>query len=77
MSGRRRALLVLAERNDSVWKSFRNFPGVAVTTAADLCAHDVVSGGLVIAEKAAMDALATRLGKANTTKAVAASGGVS
>lgn len=58
----RRALVVLAEHKELVWKSFRNFPGVAVRTAADLCAHDVVNGGLLIVERAAMDALAARVG---------------
>jgi large subunit ribosomal protein L4 len=58
----RRALVVLAEPNASVWKSFRNFPGVEVRTALELCAHDVINGGLVLAEAAALDALATRVG---------------
>jgi large subunit ribosomal protein L4 len=59
----RRATVVLAERNENVWKSFRNFPGVQVRVASDLCAHDVVAGGLILAEGAAMDALAARVGK--------------
>ena len=58
----KRALIVLADRNQNVWKSFRNFPGVAVRTAAELCAFDVVSGGLVVAESGAMDALVGRVG---------------
>jgi large subunit ribosomal protein L4 len=58
----RRALLVLHAADDNVWKSFRNFPLVSVRTAAELCAHDVVNGGLVIAEKAALTALAERVG---------------
>ena len=58
----RRALVVLTEPNKNVWKSFRNFPGVEVRSAINLCAHDVVAGGLVIAESAAMEALAKRVG---------------
>ncbi len=58
----KRALIVLADRNPNVWKSFRNFRGVAVRTAAELCAFDVVSGGLVVAESGAMDALVGRVG---------------
>ncbi len=58
-----RALVILAEPRDVVWRSFRNFPGVVVRSAADLCAHDVVSSGLLIAEQAAMEALAARLGR--------------
>jgi large subunit ribosomal protein L4 len=59
----RRALLVLAQRNEALWKSFRNFPGILVRTAGELCAHDVVSGGLVIAEAPALELLVQRLGR--------------
>jgi large subunit ribosomal protein L4 len=59
----RRAVIVVAERDDNLWKSFRNFPNVSVKTAAELCAHDVVAGGLVIAESSAMDQLAARVGQ--------------
>jgi len=58
----RRVLVVLGERQENVWKSFRNFPGVIVRTADELCAYDVVAGGLVVAESSAMDALAARVG---------------
>jgi len=58
----RRALVVLDKADVNVWKSLRNFKGVTVKTAADLCAHDVVAGGLVVAEKGAMNALADRVG---------------
>jgi len=58
----RRTLVVLKEAAPIAWKSLRNFPGVRVRTAADLCAYDVVAGGLVVAESEAMDALATRVG---------------
>ncbi len=56
----RHALVVLAEPSETVWKSFRNFPGVSVRAAADLCAHDVAVGGTIIAEHAAMDRLASK-----------------
>jgi large subunit ribosomal protein L4 len=65
----RRALVVLAEPRDAAWRSFRNFPGVEVRTAADLCAHDVVAGGLLIVEPAAMDRLTERLGRAAASDA--------
>jgi large subunit ribosomal protein L4 len=71
----RRALIVLAEGNDAVWKSFRNFPGVSVRRAVDLCAHDVVTGGLVVAEEGALDALARRVGRKAGEAAAAAGGG--
>ena len=59
----RRALLVLSERNEPVYKSFRNFPGVTVRTADELCAFDVVAGGLMIAETGVLEKLAARVGQ--------------
>jgi large subunit ribosomal protein L4 len=59
----RRAIVVTAERNVNVWKSFRNFPGVNVRTALDVCAFDLVAGGLVVFEEAALAAVAERVGK--------------
>jgi len=58
----RRALIVLERPSENVLKSFRNFPGVEVRVAIDLCAHDVLNGGLVMAESKALDALAARVG---------------
>ena len=58
----KRACVVVAERDGNLWKSFRNFPRVVVRTAAELCAYDVVSGGTIIAERAAMDQLVGRVG---------------
>ena len=63
----RRALLVLNERDTNVYKSFRNFPGVEVRTADELCAFDVVAGGLVIAETGVLEKLAARVGTAGDT----------
>jgi len=59
----RRATIVLSAPDENVWKSFRNFQGVHVRVARDLCAHDVVAGGLIVAQDGAMDALAARVGK--------------
>lgn len=56
----KRALVILAERNENVWKSFRNFPGVEVRLAAEICAYEVIAGGTLIAEPAAMDQLAAK-----------------
>ncbi|MFT7676958.1 MAG: large subunit ribosomal protein L4 [Planctomycetota bacterium] len=58
----KRACVVVAERDDSLYRSFRNFPRVSVRTAAELCAMDVVAGGLIIAEAGAMELLTTRVG---------------
>jgi large subunit ribosomal protein L4 len=59
----RRALIVIAQHDDALWKSFRNFPGVAVRTADEVCAHDLVAGGLVIAQAAALEMLTLRVGR--------------
>jgi large subunit ribosomal protein L4 len=58
----RRALVVLDKPDANLWKSVRNFPGVRVRTAAELCAYDVVAGGLLVAERGAMNTLAARVG---------------
>lgn len=58
----RRAMIVLAKADENVWKSFRNFPGVQVRVASDLCTFDVVAGGLILAESAALDAVQARVG---------------
>ncbi len=60
----RRVLIVLAAPNENVWKSFRNFPEVQVRHAVELCAHDVIAGGQIWAESAALEALAARVGVA-------------
>ncbi len=56
----RYALVILADRNENVWKSFRNFPGVQVRLASEICAYEVIAGGTLIAENAAMDQLAAK-----------------
>ena len=54
--------MILTEPDVTVWKSFRNFPGVVIKPAIDVCAYDVVAGGLLIVEQAAMEALSKRVG---------------
>lgn len=63
----RKALFVLGERNEILWKSLRNFPGVQMRIAAELNALDVINGGLIVAEKSAMDALQKRVGVKEVT----------
>jgi len=60
----RRACVVITERNENLYKSFRNFPRVEVRIAAELCAFDVVNGGTIIAEQGALDHLSARVGQA-------------
>jgi large subunit ribosomal protein L4 len=57
----KRALIVLNEANENVLKSFRNFPKVDIRIASDLCAFDVVNGGLVITESGVLEQVAARL----------------
>ena len=58
----RRTLLVVSEREENMWKSFRNFPGISVRTADELCAWDVAHCTIMVAESSAMDSLAGRVG---------------
>ena len=62
----RRAVIVTPERDDALYKSFRNFPGVIVRTADELCAMDVVAGGLIVADGKALETVGQRV--ARTTK---------
>ncbi len=64
----RRALIVLEKYDEALWKSFRNFPGVAVRVADEICAHDLVAGGLVIAQSGALEKLTRRVGRAGGTE---------
>ena len=63
----RRVLFVLGARNESFWKSARNFPGVQVRMAGEVSALDVLQATLIVTEQDALDALAARVQK--TTKA--------
>ena len=54
---------MITERNENLYKSFRNFPRVEVRIAAELCAYDVVNGGTIIAEQGALDHLSARVGR--------------
>ena len=57
----KRAVIVLNEANENIYKSFRNFPKVEIRIAADLCTYDVVNGGLVIAESGVLEQVAARV----------------
>jgi large subunit ribosomal protein L4 len=59
----RRTLIVINEPDQSLWKSFRNFPGVSVRTADEVCAHDLVAASLVVAQGPALEKLTRRVGR--------------
>ena len=63
----RRALIVIAKADENLWKSFRNFPGVQVRVASDVCTFDVVSGGLIVTESAALEMIQERVAFDKTT----------
>ena len=67
LGGPRRALIVIEKHDEGLWQSFRNFPGVNVRTADEVCAHDLVAASLVIAQAAAMDKLTARVGRQGVT----------
>ncbi len=77
----RRATIVLSQHDVNVWKSFRNFSGVKVRTANDLCAYDVLAGGTLITAAGAMEMIQERVArvgkdsKHKATKAAAKSNG--
>ena len=54
-------LIVLAERDDNVWKSVRNIPGTTCRTAAEVNAYDVLSHRTVLLTDASFQALRERL----------------
>ncbi|MFT5058466.1 MAG: large subunit ribosomal protein L4 [Planctomycetota bacterium] len=64
----RRACIVIEDYDVNIYKSFRNFPGVNIRTADDLCALDVIGGGLIVAQQSALDKVATRVGQSATSR---------
>lgn len=64
----RRACIVIENYDVNVYKSFRNFPGVLIRSADDLCALDVIGGGLIVAEQSALDKVAARVGQSATSR---------
>jgi large subunit ribosomal protein L4 len=54
-------LVITADRNENVWKSFRNFPKVTICSAADTNAHSLLAHKWVLAEEGALDVIVGRL----------------
>jgi large subunit ribosomal protein L4 len=70
----RQVLLITRAHDQNVWKSFRNFPHLLVRPADDLCAHDVLSSRVVLAEEGALEAVARRVGVAAAGAAESSTG---
>lgn len=60
----RTCLVVLPERDENVWKSCRNVPGVSVRTAAEVNAYDVLSHRTVLVTPRSFELLRERVGPA-------------
>ena len=56
-------LLVLPEKNDSVWRSARNIPGVTVLPVEGLNVYDVLKHQNLALTKDAVEKVAERLGR--------------
>lgn len=54
-------LVITADRNENVWKSFRNLPKVTICSAADTNAHSLLAHKWVLAEEGSLDAIVGRL----------------
>jgi large subunit ribosomal protein L4 len=59
-----KALLVPESRDENLWKSARNIPGVEVRTAADLNAYDVLRFRNLVVSEGALARLQERIGDA-------------
>lgn len=55
--GARKSLVILAERDEAVFKSLRNLPGVTLRIAPVISTRDVVDGGIVVVTRAAAEKL--------------------
>jgi large subunit ribosomal protein L4 len=56
-------LLVLSEKNDSIWRSARNIPGVTVLPAEGLNVYDVLKHQNLALTREAVDMVTERLGR--------------
>ena len=61
MEARGRVLLVLARRDETIWRCGRNLPGLVITGAGEVTAYDVLSARKVIIGADALSLLEERL----------------
>jgi len=62
-------LVLLDAPNENVWKSFRNFQQVSVTTARETNAYDLLAHKWVLAQQGALEAIVGRTGEATAPDA--------
>lgn len=62
-------LVLLDAPNENVWKSFRNFQRVSVTTARETNAYDLLAHKWVLAQQGALESIVGRTGEATESKA--------
>ncbi len=65
-TGRDSVLLLLREADDTVWKSFRNFPRVSVRLAADATAYDLLAHKWLLLQEGALEVLGARFARLST-----------
>ena len=56
------SLILLASRDEVIWKSFRNFPRISVRTAGEVNAYDLLASKWVLAQEGALDVVLERVG---------------
>ena len=62
--GATRGCLIIVDRNDeSLLRAARNLPKVAVVRAAEVSVYDLVRNRMILATRAGMEALTTRMAK--------------
>lgn len=64
----RTCLVVVPERDENVWKSFRNVPGVTVKPACEVNAYDVLSHRQVLVTPRSFEMLKERVGSAEKAR---------
>ena len=55
------ALVITAERDSNIWKSFRNFPKVSIRTADEVNAHDLLAHKMVLMQEGALESIIERI----------------
>ncbi|MDA0666678.1 MAG: 50S ribosomal protein L4 [Planctomycetota bacterium] len=54
-------LVITAERDSNIWKSFRNFPKVSIRTADEINAHDLLAHKMVLMQEGVLESIISRV----------------